>query len=129
VSGELQEEFSHLSEILICCDYSNIDSIGLLQPVDDSDVKIYKIFSNKILHDKRDENLAKFFANYKIHHKIKWFAYPNYENKFLLVGHPKFELAQGIYHINATESAASAMEMESIGAKNVARLVYEKFYG
>jgi len=37
VSGELQDEFSHLSEILICCDYSNIDSIGLLQPVDDSD--------------------------------------------------------------------------------------------
>jgi len=37
VSGELQEEFSHLSEILICCDYSNIDWIGLLQPVDDSD--------------------------------------------------------------------------------------------
>lgn len=35
-----------------------------------------------------------------------------------------FTLYKGLYHINAIEWAASAMEMSVIGAKNVANLAY-----
>jgi len=47
-------------------------------------------------------------------------AYPHYE---VPTKPQSFHLADRLYHINAIEWAASAMEMSCIGAKNVALLI------
>lgn len=51
-------------------------------------------------------------------------AYPQYstENRF-----DRFKLQDGLYHVNAIEWAASAMEMSAIGGRNVAILAYKDF--
>jgi len=40
LTGQLKGHFSHLSAILTCCGYSNLNSIGLVQPVDGSEAGI-----------------------------------------------------------------------------------------
>ena len=53
-----------------------------------------------------------------------WKAYPFYstESRF-----DKFKLYNGLYHVNAIEWAASAMEMSAIGGRNVAILAHKDF--
>lgn len=55
---------------------------------------------------------------------IKWKAYPKYSN-----AEPglDFKLHDSLYHINAIEWAASAMEMSAIGGRNVAILAYNEY--
>ena len=53
---------------------------------------------------------------------LSWLAYPHYSTNQTL---GEFELVPGLYHLNAIEWAASAMEMSVIGAKNVALLAYK----
>ena len=42
---------------------------------------------------------------------------------------PPFILADGLYYISSIEVAASAMEMSVIGARNVALLAYNHWFG
>ena len=53
---------------------------------------------------------------------MPWLAYPHYTppEKFL-----PFQLDDGVFHVNAVERAASAMEMVSIGGRNVALLAHQ----
>ena len=53
---------------------------------------------------------------------VPWLAYPHYTppEKFL-----PFQLDDGVFHVNAVERAASAMEMVSIGGRNVALLAHQ----
>jgi len=78
----------------------------------------YKVFTKKRL---TDAQLAKLFT--KIHEVkvVDWKAYPHYTEKAPL---PSFELAPGLYNVNAIEMAASAIEMSCIGGRNAALLVY-----
>ena len=57
---------------------------------------------------------------------ISWLAYPEYEPNMEL---PSFVLHDRLYYINGIEAAASAMEMSVIGAKNVALLAYNQWFG
>ena len=56
----------------------------------------------------------------------EWLAYPQYSKDTdtdLL-----FELSEDIYYINNIESAASAMEMSVLGAKNIVNMIKSKRY-
>ena len=79
----------------------------------------YKIFSKKPL---TDEEIGKLFSKVNEVKTVDWMAYPKYSVPDTL---PDFELAPGLYYINAIESAASAIEMSCIGSKNVALLLYQ----
>lgn len=50
---------------------------------------------------------------------VDWLAYPEYGTE---AREDRFVLAPGLYHVNAIEWAASAMEMSLVGARNVAIL-------
>lgn len=107
------------SDILTVSDPNDrllFSSIGLKGKADkDSN---YKVFSKKPL---TDAQLAKLFT--KIHEVkvVDWKAYPHYTEKAPL---PSFELAPGLYNVNAIEMAASAIEMSCIGGRNAALLVF-----
>ncbi|GFT91822.1 prenylcysteine oxidase 1 [Nephila pilipes] len=98
------------------------NSVGKVSPVSDDDLEetgdVYKIFSRELLSDKDIENL---FENYDVYRDIDWLAYPQYNPPEKLA---PFFLYPGLYYINAIEMAASAMEMSSIGSKNVALLAF-----
>ena len=79
----------------------------------------YKVFSKKPL---TDEQINKLFSKVNQVEVVDWMAYPRYSVPDIL---PDFELAPGLYSINAIESAASAIEMSCIGSKNVALLLYQ----
>ena len=55
-------------------------------------------------------------------------AYPSYSTN-QTSEFTDFMLEENLYHINAIEWAASAMEMSVIGAKNVANMIIEKVNG
>jgi len=85
---------------------------------------------DQVLLDRDDQDLTRFFRSYQIVRKLKWRkAYPNFDLASSLVGKARFVLAEGVYFANALESAASSLEMASVGARNVARLLFDKFYG
>lgn len=78
---------------------------------------LYKMFS----HDRLGDGLIRaMFDNATEVDAHDWYAYP-------MLSPPEafapFQLARGIYYNNAIESAASAMEMSAIAAKNSALLV------
>lgn len=57
---------------------------------------------------------------------VNWLAYPDYTPNMEL---PSFVLHDRLYFINAVEAAASAMEMSVIGARNVAILAFNQWFG
>ena len=99
------------------------NSIGKIRPVDykknEKDFDVWKVFSQEPL---TQGQLNKFFETHKSINVIDWLAYPQYYTK---QRHDNFVLFNNLYHINAIEWAASAMEMSVIGAKNVALLAYK----
>ena len=121
VQGEINPQYFHASSvpdiILTTARGGSINSIGRI--AGEGAESIYKIFSSEPLDGAL---LNKLFTTYNpaTVMKIPWKAYPSYlhEQTFRL----PFELAQGLYYINAIEDAASAIEMSMIGAKNVAIL-------
>ena len=65
------------------------------------------------------------FFSEKLETKVcDWLAYPDYSTNQTL---SNFVLTNDLYHINAIEWSASAMEMSVIGAKNVANMIIEKY--
>ena len=100
---------------------NNINSISLLAPVNSKDQgqNVWKVFSQQPLSEKEMESIFKSKTQTVI---CDWLAYPQYstnQTKTL----SKFKLDSNLYHINAIEWAASAMEMSVIGAKNVANII------
>lgn len=57
--------------------------------------------------------------------QIAWKAYPEYSTK---IHEAKFKLHNALYHVNAIEWIASAMEMSAIGGRNVALLAHRDFF-
>ena len=78
--------------------------------------RIYKIFSGDSVPD---DLLDELFSKVHDVHRLVWQAYP------LLSPKPNwtpFELADGVYYVNAFESAVSTLETEAVAAWNVAGL-------
>jgi prenylcysteine oxidase/farnesylcysteine lyase len=97
------------------------NSLARNYPVDIDDgaegaPSVWKVFSNEPL-SKRELDIL--FSTINETFVIKWKAYPEYDGT---TSTGNFTLHPGLYHINAIEFAASAMEMGIIGARNVALL-------
>ena len=100
----------------------NINSFALLSPVDYEKgmelPSVWKVFSQTEL---KNGDLDKLFKSRKETKICDWLAYPNYDTNQTF--YTEFKLDDNLYHINAIEWAASAMEMSVIGAKNVANMI------
>lgn len=84
---------------------------------------VWKVFLNKV---PSELELISLFDSRKDLRIVNWLAYPEYSPKMML---PSFVLQDRLYFINAIEAAATAMEMSVIGAKNVALLAYNQWFG
>ncbi|KAM8972353.1 prenylcysteine oxidase 1 [Pelodytes ibericus] len=120
-----------LSEILTTSDPKLfISSIGAVAPVKTtgkathaSGLKVWKVFSPEPL---TKDQLNLLFESYHAVSVKNWLAYPRYSPPEKM---PPIILHDRIYYINSIESAASAMEMSAISAKNVALLSHHRWYG
>ena len=108
------------------------NSIGKLTPVDPdskpdkelpTDHAVWKTFLNQV---PLKEQIDSLFDEYEDLRLVDWLAYPDYKPGMDL---PPFMLYDRLYYVNAIESAASAMEMSVIGAKNVALLAFNQWHG
>ncbi|XP_015109352.1 prenylcysteine oxidase [Diachasma alloeum] len=101
-----------------------ISSVGKLSSVEGHESNVWKIFTRKSLSS---EIIGRMFS--KVNEKSgpiehEWKAYPKYS----INDKPgDFKLHNALYHENAIEWAASAMEMSAIGGRNVAILAYNDY--
>lgn len=84
---------------------------------------VYRVFSNTVPKVDQLKQLVPEWDDLRV---VNWMAYPEYASTTQL---PSFTLHEQMYHINAIEMAASAMETSAIGAKNVALLAYYRYTG
>ncbi|KAL4659768.1 prenylcysteine oxidase-like [Arapaima gigas] len=82
---------------------------------------IYKVFSQRPLVK---EDLKILFKSYYSVQVTNWQAYPHYGS---MQGLPPVILHDHLYYLNSIEWAASAMEMSSVAAKNIALLAYHRW--
>lgn len=80
-------------------------------------LNVWKVFSQNPLSKNQLDELFENINDVKV---IDWLAYPHYQ---VPTASQSFHIADRLYHINAIEWTASAMEMSCIGAKNVALLI------
>lgn len=101
------------------------NSVGKQKPVSGETAKkpVYKIFLNKAPSVDQLKEISLDWDDLRV---VDWNAYPEYTSSITL---PSFTLHEQMYHINAIEMAASAMEMAAVGAKNVALLAYYRYNG
>ena len=97
-------------------------SVETMTPVDYSEADsslppVYRLFSH---HPLSQEILDTLFTRIEEVSDTDWLAYPVYYPGADL-GH--FALSSGLYYINSVETAASAMEMSVLGARNVVNLI------
>ena len=83
---------------------------------------VYKIFSDAKLQAKQLQELFLEWEKPLLAEK-QWKAYPTYRPP---ESFPEVELADNLFYINSIESAASAYEVVSVWARNVAFLIAEK---
>eukprot|EP00095_Tigriopus_kingsejongensis_P003541 maker-scaffold106_size358372-snap-gene-2.30 protein:Tk03541 transcript:maker-scaffold106_size358372-snap-gene-2.30-mRNA-1 annotation:"prenylcysteine oxidase" len=104
-----------------------INSISLLFPVNYKTgmkvPQVWKIFSQSRLSDEELDRIFRTRSEVKV---VDWLAYPDYKAEFDSQELGQFVLHPGLYHINAIEWAASAMEMSALGARNVANLIIQE---
>ncbi|XP_053984035.1 prenylcysteine oxidase 1-like isoform X2 [Hylaeus anthracinus] len=100
-----------------------VSSVGKLSSVDGlmKHSRVWKIFSNTPL---KEGIINEMFSNINAVKEIVWDAYPEYSTE---IHEAKFKLHNALYHVNAIEWAASAMEMSAISGKNIAILAHENF--
>lgn len=126
LNGKKFPEFSDGSPAIIINtnDGDFFNSIGNLQGINGTENRnAWKVFSKKPLTDNEIDQLFESHTEVKV---IDWLAYPRY----VIPYEPRsFLLAPRLYHVNAIEWAASAMEMSCIGAKNVALLIQSDIAG
>ncbi|KAA0720417.1 Prenylcysteine oxidase-like [Triplophysa tibetana] len=82
---------------------------------------VYKVFSPKPLEKNELKTLFKSYYSVQV---TDWLAYPQYGST---QGLPPVVLHDGMYYLNGIEWAASAMEMSSVAAKNIALLAYHRW--
>ena len=134
VHGELNPEYfgltsDTLTKAIFFVDSKNpINSVSFLTPTkfkpDEATEElphVWKVFSQKPLTDGDLDEIFKENLETKV---CDWLAYPDYSTNQTL---SNFVLTNDLYHINAIEWSASAMEMSVIGAKNVANMIIEKY--
>ncbi|CAK9798124.1 Prenylcysteine oxidase-like [Anthophora plagiata] len=127
VQGDLKPYYfglgEELSAILSCNPNKTIvNSIGRLDSVEGTiEDKVWKIFSNKPL---KTNIIKEMFSNIQEIKQVTWKAFPEYSTR---IHEAKFKLHNALYHVNAIEWIASAMEMSSISGRNVALLAYKDF--
>lgn len=128
VKGDLNPNYFGLEEeldsILSCNSHTKINSVGKLDTVEGpvtNNFKIWKMFSNTSLPL---DVIHSIFQNVDKVEEIAWKAYPEYSANIRV---DNFKLYDGLYHINAIEWIASAMEMSAIGGRNVAILAHNEF--
>ncbi|XP_014219399.1 prenylcysteine oxidase-like [Copidosoma floridanum] len=127
VSGKINYSYFELEDELggiMSCDpdKTKISCIGKISSVNgkqDIDAEVWKVFSRQEL-----QNMDKIFSKINEVKEIKWKAYPRYSSTGRL---DKFKLDDFMYHVNAIEWAASAMEMSAIGGRNAAILAYNDY--
>lgn len=85
----------------------------------DWEVPIYKVFSRQALEE---PFFDKVFRNRKGRMHQEWKAYTVLSP---MKEWPPFKIDEGFFYINAMESAVSAMETESIAARNIANLTLD----
>ncbi|KAM6901419.1 prenylcysteine oxidase 1 isoform 1-T2 [Lycodopsis pacificus] len=111
---------------------SVINSLSSLDPVHipqgykrppASQTKVWKVFSPKPLSQ---EQLRDMFLSWDSVSETQWLAYPSYSPPHRNT--PPFILHNRLYYLNAVEWAASAMEMSSISARNVALLAHHRWH-
>ena len=120
------------TEILTTNDNVFFNSIGRQTAVDFvpgvepqiKDAPVWKVFSQVPLTDSQVNYL---FSSVKDKTVVDWLAYPHYDSDERNI--PSFKLADNLYYVNPIEWAASAMEMEVIGARNAALLAYHEWFG
>lgn len=125
VAGELSTDYfgaaraarlpSHI--LTMAADGLPFTSIGVTGWSPAHSCRIYKVFSPHPL----DADLlgAVFSAVHEVD-SVVWQAYPVLDPDPLW---PSFQLAEGVYYVNAFESAVSTLETEAVAAWNVAGLV------
>ncbi|XP_029371882.1 prenylcysteine oxidase 1 [Echeneis naucrates] len=89
-----------------------------------SHTKVWKVFSQQPLSQ---EQLQKIFLSWDSVSESRWLAYPAYRPPHRNT--PPFILHDRLYYLNAVEWAASAIEMSSISARNVALLAHHRWHG
>ena len=98
-------------------------SIETMTPVDydpshdDQMQSVYRLFSH---HPVPRDFLEIIFNNITHVSTTDWLAYPQYST---VDDKLKFELSPGLFYNNVIETAASAMEMSVIGARNIVNLI------
>jgi len=116
-----------IDEILAVSQGLIFSSVGRLSPVDyepsEGGFDVWKVFSQKPLTKLQLNTL---FLEQKDIKVTDWLAYPHYQTERR---NDKFMLHKNLFHINAIEWAASAMEMSVVGAKNVGLLSYKAWTG
>ncbi|XP_023279801.1 prenylcysteine oxidase 1 [Seriola lalandi dorsalis] len=112
---------------------SVINSLSSLDPVHipagykrppASQTKVWKVFSPQPLSQEQLQNM---FLSWDSVSESQWLAYPAYRPPHRKT--PPFILHNRLYYLNAVEWAASAMEMSSISARNVALLAHHRWHG
>jgi len=130
VAGEIKKsKFPPLTEdlspflVISNNDYEFFNSISTVEGVNDTpSLNIWKVFSQYPLSSREIDDLFVSISDIKV---VDWLAYPHYQ---VPTESQSFHIADRLYHINAIEWAASAMEMSCIGAKNIALLIKKHFY-
>lgn len=96
---------------------SNVEGVN-----ETASLNVWKIFSQQPLSKNQLDQVFENISEIKV---VDWLAYPHYT---VPTESQSFHIADRLYHINAIEWAASAMEMSCIGAKNVALLIKKHLY-
>lgn len=96
---------------------SNVEGVN-----ETSSLNVWKVFSQNPLTNNQINQLFQSTSDIKV---VDWLAYPHYQ---VPTESQNFHISERLYHINAIEWAASAMEMSCIGAKNVALLIKKHYY-
>ena len=107
--------------ILTTAGANDVMSVTAMHASTHPGMDVYKIFSSVALGNERLSNIFSPIELATVQRRV-WAAYPEYGPS---MGDAPFVLAPGLYHVNAIEEAASAIEMSAIGAKNVALLASE----
>ncbi|XP_017882595.1 prenylcysteine oxidase-like [Ceratina calcarata] len=128
VEGDLKPHYFGLQEeldVILSCDPNKtiISSLGRLNSVEGTmkNSKVWKVFSNEPLNSATVNDM---FTNVQKMKQVAWKAYPEYSTR---ADEAQFKLHNALYHVNAIEWTASAMEMSAIGGRNVALLVHKDF--
>ncbi|XP_057319101.1 prenylcysteine oxidase 1-like [Microplitis mediator] len=126
VEGELNLGYFKIQEsidVILSYDFNKtvVCSIEKLTTVQGEDSNVWRIYSRNSV----EKNVIdKMFHQVQQIKEVKWKAYPKYST---IQSNNNFKLYNSLYHVNAIEWAASAMEMSAIGGRNVALLVYNDY--